>query len=104
MLNVFKSLFGLGSGANKKELIDSGALILDVRTKEEYANGHVKASVNVPLNNLRSYLKKIKSKDQVIITCCASGMRSASAKNILEGEGFTNVHNAGGWTSLRSSL
>lgn len=97
-------MFGFATETNLKELIGSGALILDVRTKEEYANGHVKGSVNVPLNNLQSYLKNIKSRDQAIITCCASGMRSASAKDILEGEGFTNVHNAGGWTSLRNSL
>ena len=46
-------------------------------------------------------LKKVKSKDQAIITCCASGMRSGSAKSFLKGQGYTNVHNGGSWMNLR---
>jgi rhodanese-related sulfurtransferase len=48
-------------------------------------------------------MSKLK-KEQTIITCCASGMRSASAKGILKSKGFTNVHNGGGWSSLNSKL
>jgi rhodanese-related sulfurtransferase len=44
------------------------------------------------------------NKDTIIITCCASGMRSASAKNILKSNGFTNVYNGGGWSTLQSKL
>lgn len=102
MFNLIKSVLGLGPKANMKELIENGALILDVRSKEEFAGGHAKGSVNVPLNQLPNYMKKLKNKEQVIITCCASGMRSGSAKGLLESAGFTNVHNAGSWFSLRS--
>ena len=98
MMNLFKSVFGAKADLGK--MIADGALILDVRTREEYQSGHVKGSVNVPLNQLPAYIRKLKNKDQAIITCCASGMRSGSAKNLLQSEGFTNVHNGGGWLSV----
>lgn len=79
MINTIKSLLGFGPKVNYKELIQNGAQIIDVRTKGEYASGHIKGSINIPLNELSSQVKKIK-KDKVVITCCASGMRSASAK------------------------
>jgi len=104
MFNAIKKILGLGPKINMKEMIGKGALILDVRSKEEYAGGHVKGSVNVPLNQLPAYLKKMKSKDQVIITCCASGMRSGVAKNMLKEQGFTHVHNGGSWLSVNNCL
>jgi rhodanese-related sulfurtransferase len=51
------------------------------------------------LNDLSTYYK-IK-KDTTIITCCASGMRSASTKKHLKSNGFIQVHNGGGWSSLQ---
>jgi len=54
------------------------------------------------LQELSNNLKKIK-KDKPVITCCASGMRSSSAKSILAGQGYT-VYNGGGWTSLQGKL
>lgn len=83
-----------------KAIIEQGALILDVRSKGEYAGGHVKGSVNIPLNQLEAGIAKLKDKEKPIITCCASGMRSASAKSILRNAGFTNVHNGGSWTTV----
>ena len=100
MIQKIKNLLGIGPKVDLGELIAKGATILDVRTRGEYASGHVKGSVNVPLDQLSSYFPKIKSKEQPIITCCASGMRSASAKSILKSNGFTNVHNAGPWFAL----
>jgi rhodanese-related sulfurtransferase len=55
------------------------------------------------LNALQQSLSKIK-KDKPVITCCASGMRSASAKSILKASGFTEVHNGGGWMSLNNKI
>jgi rhodanese-related sulfurtransferase len=80
-----------------------GATIIDVRTKGEFASGHISGSVNIPLQNLQNNLSKI-NKDKPVITCCASGMRSASAKNILKANGFTEVHNGGGWMSLKNKI
>jgi len=104
MFKAIKKILGVGPKMNMKEMISKGALIIDVRSKEEYAGGHVKGSVNVPLNNLPAYLKKIRSKDQVIITCCASGMRSGVAKNMLKDQGFTQVHNGGSWFSVNNHV
>lgn len=100
MINSLKNIFGFGPKVDMKELIEKGALILDVRTKAEFKDGHVKGSVNVPLSQLETYVQKLKNKEQVIITCCASGMRSASARNYLQAEGFKHVYNGGGWMSL----
>ena len=101
MIQKIKSVLGLGSKISIDELIDKGAMIMDVRSREEYLSGHVKGSVNIPLGQLDKGIKKIKNKEQAIITCCASGMRSGVAKNILKSNGFSVVHNGGSWTSLK---
>lgn len=104
MLDSLKQLFGLGPKVDYAELVKKGAIILDVRSKGEYSGGHIKGSINIPLDSLGGNLNKIKNKNQPIITCCASGMRSASAKGILKSNGYTTVHNGGGWMSLQNKL
>ncbi|HXC06916.1 MAG TPA: rhodanese-like domain-containing protein [Bacteroidia bacterium] len=101
MLNTLKKFFGIGPGVDLGALIAQGAVIVDVRSRGEYAGGHVKGSLNIPLDQLENNLKKFKSKEQVIITCCASGMRSASAKGILQRKGFLHVHNGGSWHNVQ---
>ena len=86
-----------------KELVKNGAVILDVRTPGEFQDGHIKGALNVPLQNLQQSLNKI-PKNKTIITCCASGMRSANAKSILKSAGYSEVHNGGGWMSLKGKL
>lgn len=100
MIQTIKNILGIGPKVNLGELIANGAIIIDVRTKGEFSSGHAKGSVNVPLDQLSGHLKKLKNKEDAIITCCASGMRSASAKSFLKGQGYTNVHNAGPWFKL----
>jgi phage shock protein E len=100
MIQFIKNLFGLGEKIDIGELIAKGAKIIDVRSVGEFQGGHLSNSVNIPLDKLRDNLSKL-DKSQVIITCCASGMRSASAKSILKSNGFEEVHNGGGWTNLR---
>lgn len=93
----------MGPAVNYAELLENGAQIIDVRSKGEYSGGHIKGSVNIPLDSLQHNLSKIK-KDKPVITCCASGMRSATAKNILKSSGFSEVYNGGGWMGLQSKL
>ena len=102
MLYVIKKIFGRNLKTDLKEIIHKGAQIIDVRTKEEYQRGHIKGSVNIPLQVLSHSLSKI-SKDKPIITCCASGIRSASAKSILSSHGF-EVYNGGGWIGLKQRI
>ncbi|MFM1913332.1 MAG: hypothetical protein RIR51_1170, partial [Bacteroidota bacterium] len=94
MIGLLKRMLGLGPKVNYKELIANGAKIVDVRTPNEFKSGNIKGSINLPLQTLSSNLGKLK-KDEVIITCCASGMRSSSAKSLLKSNGFTNVYNGG---------
>lgn len=96
-------MLGFGPQADFKELVKNNAIIVDVRSKGEFSSGHIKGSMNIPLQNLQDNLKKL-SKDRPIITCCASGMRSASAKNMLLSMGYKEVYNGGGWQSLNSKI
>ena len=100
MIDRIKKMFGGAPSVDLREVISKGAAIIDVRTKGEYQSGHLKNSVNIPLDQLASKMSKL-DKSKPIITCCASGMRSGSAKSILKSNGFTDVHNGGSWSSLR---
>jgi rhodanese-related sulfurtransferase len=92
-------IFGTGAKVNIAELLKKGAIILDVRSKGEFAGGHAKGAINIPLDQLPSQLNRFK-KEEVIITCCASGMRSGSAKRMMNQAGFTNVYNGGSWQNV----
>ena len=100
---MIKSLLGLGPKVDYRELLQNGAVIIDVRSKGEYQGGHIKGSLNMPLDSLHNNIVKLK-KEKPVITCCASGMRSASAKSILKSKGFVEVHNGGGWMSLQNRI
>ncbi|WP_366187414.1 rhodanese-like domain-containing protein [Flavobacterium ovatum] len=103
MINTLKKIFGIGPKVDFASLVKEGAIILDVRSPSEYKQGHIKGSKNIPLNELPNHISKIK-KDATIITCCASGMRSASAKNILKSNNFSTIYNGGGWSSLQNKI
>jgi phage shock protein E len=103
MINTLKKLFGIGPKVDYAALIKQGALILDVRSPAEYKQGHIKGSINAPLNELSKHISKLK-KETAIITCCASGMRSASAKSVLKSNGFTQLYNGGSWSSLQNKI
>lgn len=104
MLQTLKKLFGMGPTIDLKHLVKEGAVIVDVRSVGEYNSGHIKGSINIPLDQISKNLGKLSDKNKTIITCCASGMRSASAKSILKSSGYANVHNGGGWSSLQSKI
>ena len=87
-----------------KSMLSEGGIIIDVRSEGEFLGGHVEGSLNIPLSDLPSKLDLLKDKNQPIITCCASGMRSSAAAKILSSKGYTNVVNGGGWTSLHRKI
>jgi rhodanese-related sulfurtransferase len=80
-----------------------GAQIIDVRTPAEFRGGHIKGSLNFPLNDLQKSMRKI-PKDKPVITCCRSGARSESAKRMLLSNGYSDVHNGGGWAELKRNI
>ena len=96
---MLKQLFGMGPKIDTSALMANGAVVLDVRTTQEFASGHVKGSLNIPLDSLATRMKEL-PKDKPIITCCASGMRSATAKSVLTNNGFQEVYNGGSWRSI----
>ncbi len=98
------NFFGMGTSTNFSELMKNGAVIIDVRSKREFDGGHIDGSINIPVDELTNNLNKLKDKGKTIIACCASGMRSASATSILKANGYTQVYNGGGWSSLKNKL
>ena len=100
MLKFLKNIFDSGQKVDLGELITRGALILDVRTQREFQDGHVENSTNIPLDELPGKISKLDG-SKPVITCCATGMRSLSAKNILKNNGFSEVYNGGSWRSLQ---
>ena len=103
MLDLLKKMLGGGPKVDYAQLVKDGAVIIDVRTVGEFNGGHAKGAINIPLDKLEGSIKKIKNKGPIIV-CCASGMRSGSAKSILKSHGFTEVYNAGSWYNLRSHV
>ena len=104
MLNNLKKILGLGPKTDFAELKRNGAIILDVRSKSEFADGHIKNSINIPVDALLQNLNKLKNKNTPIITCCATGNRSGMAKRVLKSKGYDQVYNGGGWRSLNNKI
>ena len=73
-----------------------GAVLLDVRSPQEYREGHVPGSQNVPLQQLDKVEEVTENKDTVLYVYCHSGARSRQAVSLLNHMGYTNVHNIGG--------
>lgn len=86
------------------QLIRSGAVVIDVRSRAEYAGGAREGSINIPLDELDRGLEKL-NRNQTVILCCASGARSSMASAVLKRKGFQSVINAGSWqNTVTSSL
>ena len=81
-----------------------GAVLVDVRTAEEYAAGHIPGSVHVPLGRLEPIRSLAKAADTPLFVYCHSGARSARAAAELEDMGYTRVYNIGGVMSWRGEL
>ena len=98
-MSFLQALFGKAPSVDLASVIKEGAFLVDVRTPGEFADGHVKGSVNIPLDRIPGQLAAFKGKKNVIVFC-RSGNRSSQAKSILEQNGFTNVVNGGTWDNV----
>lgn len=90
---------GTISGVRARELVGGGALLVDVRSKAEFASGHIDGAVNIPVSELEARLPELGDKQSSIVLYCRSGARSARAKSFLESQGYTTVANLGAMTS-----
>lgn len=80
------------------------AILLDVRTVDEYFEGHIKGSLNIPLQDIHSVKNNIPDLDRSIFVHCLSGARSAQATSVLKSMGYTNVTDIGGINSYRGKV
>lgn len=83
-------------------LVREGATIVDVRTEDEFKDGHIPGAMHVPINELLLHLHKI-PKDRPVVTCNATDANSAVAMEILLAHGY-RAYDAGAWTTLRKLL
>lgn len=102
-MNLFQKLFSRKPTVDLKLIIDEGAFLVDVRSAGEFAEGHVKGSVNIPLHTVSTQLSKFKNKKNIIVFC-RSGARSSQAKSILAQNGIINVINGGTWHKVNKFL
>lgn len=95
---IFRFLKFQAVRAKIPALLKQGAVIVDVRSPGEYAQGHVPGSLNIPLGEVDKTSDKL-DRDKPVIVCCASGTRSAMAASLLKKQGFSSVYNAGPWSN-----
>lgn len=93
--------YTLDKGLDQK--IDRGAVVLDVRTAEEYASGHIAGSVNISVGTLRQKYTELDT-GKTYITVCSHGLRSVKAAAILKERGFKQVYNGGAWSDLQEKI
>ena len=96
----FFGLFGGNNDADSIEMyLKEGAVVIDVRTVEEYVSGYVKASQNIVLNTIPAKVSEIKALNKKVITVCKSGARSGQASSFLSQQGI-DVINGGPWQNV----
>ncbi len=100
MVNFLKRVWNRSANNNisyddLKELMRNKEIyLIDVRSGQEYEEGHLDGAINIPVYNIENEIqKKVKDKKETIILYCSSGSRSKKAKNILEKLGYTEVYN-----------
>jgi phage shock protein E len=77
------------------ELVDGGAVLVDVRTPEEFAAGHIAGATNVPLQKLPEEAKHLAEEHKPIVVYCRSGLRSGAARRLLRQAGIAHVYDLG---------
>ena len=93
--NVLERRFKQEHFSKVRELLEAGECIIDIREKNEYAEGHLKGVPNIPLSELRERVNEI-PKDRTVYLQCRSGQRSYNACLLLQNLGYTNVVNVTG--------
>ena len=97
-MGILSSL-GLGNGKIRAAL-KKGAVVIDVRNVNEYDQGRIPESVNIPLNRIAASAERIRAMKRPVIFCCSSGTRSRQALSIMKEKGLNDVYNGGSWTHV----
>jgi phage shock protein E len=86
------------------ELIEKGALLIDVRSATEYEGGHIEGSINIPHSEIDALKQAIGSElDRSVVFYCGSGRRADKVRLQLEAEGFTGIFNASGLDAMEAT-
>jgi len=83
---------GKVNGATAKSLVASGVKVVDVRTPEEFASGHVPGAINIPYDQLPGRAAEIGPPSTPVLLYCRSGRRSGIAVESLQKVGFTKLY------------
>ncbi len=102
LFNIFKQP-DINAGVDQFQKIDD-AVLIDVRTEDEYKSGHIDGSINIPLHNISNVQNRVKEQNTPIFIHCLSGARSAKAASALKTMGYTNVTNIGGINGYRGKV
>lgn len=96
-MSLFQSLFGpdINDGVAEARAT-AGAVLIDVRTPQEFSAGHIEGALNIPVDAIREVERTIPDKAAPLFLYCASGARSGSACQALARMGYTSVQNIGG--------
>ncbi len=105
------TLLGFSTGCNQSdttaqawELIDQGALLVDVRNPDEFSSGHLPGAKLIPVNQVAARISEFgEDKSRPIVVYCKSGKRSGKAEETLRAHGYLNVVNGGGYSSMMSA-
>lgn len=100
-MSFFQKLFGSTPVQDLSKLIEEGAMLVDVRSAGEFAEGSVPGAVNIPVEAIASNINRFKNKNHIIVFC-RSGNRSGMAKTILQQNGINAVTNGGTWKDVLS--
>ena len=100
-MGIFSFLFGR---SKIKEALLHGALIVDVRTPQEYDGGKVPESINIPVDRVAAQADRLLAMKRPIVFCCSSGARSGNAVAILKSKVKKDVYNGGSWKSVYDIL
>lgn len=83
--------------------IQAGAMLLDVRSADEFASGHLDKALNIPHEQVvAEFARRGIAKDTPVVLYCKSGRRAGLAYDILTAAGYTRIYNAGGYETLRA--
>ncbi len=102
-------LFDLLRGADINQGVEEwkstqGAVLVDVRTADEYRQGHIPGSINIPLSDISRIKSRVPGKDTPLFVHCLSGGRSSQAAAQLKQMGYTRVKNIGGINRYRGKV
>ena len=84
-----------------RNLVAEGARLLDVRSPEEFAGGHLPGAIHIPVDELQARIYELEPRDAGVVVYCRSGRRSARAAELLRTSGFDAVHDLGSMSDWR---